>query len=546
MSASPGHALALHKGGFMKLRLRPTAAVALAPALAVLLAFWLLPLTHLILLGAQGSDGNGSGYWQVLSSAQYLGSLAQTCLLALVVTLAALLVGGISGVFLARNQFFGRSALVALLTFPLAFPGVVVGFLVILLAGRQGIFAALGLELAGERWIFAYSLTGLFIGYLYFSIPRVILTVMAACESLDRSLEEAAHSLGAGHWRVVCDVIVPGLAPALVSCGAICFATSMGAFGTAFTLGTRLNVTPVAIYNVFTNYANFTVAAALSVILGLVTWAVLLLARRMVGKRSPLFAAQLAFTLLVCAFMLVPVVLSLLAGLTRNYFLGLSSGLTFDWLVQVWQAYSPTVWLSLQLAVACAICVCLVGVPAAYALVRMNNRFSRAFEELMVLPVAMPGLASALALLLTYGQFGSFRSSWLFILVGHVLFTLPFLVRPVMAVMQRQQLPVLEEAAASLGAGPIKRFFSVVVPNCRAGILAGVLMVVTLSLGEFNLTWMLHTPMTKTLPVGLADSYASARLEVASAYTLLFLLLIVPLLIALQAISARLARGESR
>ncbi|MNG32879.1 hypothetical protein D3C84_1189940 [compost metagenome] len=71
-------------------------------------------------------------------------------------------------------------------------------------------------------------------------------------------------------------------------------------------------------------------------------------------------------------------------------------------------------------------------------------------------------------------------------------------------------------------------------------------MVVTLSLGEFNLTWMLHTPMTKTLPVGLADSYASARLEVASAYTLIFLLMIVPLLIALQAISARLSRGDKR
>ena len=210
-------------------------------------------------------------------------------------------------------------------------------------------------------------------------------------------------------------------------------------------------------------------------------------------KRSSLFVMQLLFTLLVCAFMLVPVLMSLLAGLTRNFFVGLSSGLTFDWLIQVWQAYSPTVWLSLQLALACAVCVCVIGVPAAYALVCMNNRFSRAFEELMVLPVAMPGLASALALLLTYGQFGAFRSSWLFILVGHVLFTLPFLVRPVMAVMQRQHLPVLEEAAASLGAGPIKRFFSVVVPNCRAGILAGVLMVVTLSLGEFNLTWMLHT-----------------------------------------------------
>ncbi|WP_256562829.1 MULTISPECIES: iron ABC transporter permease [unclassified Pseudomonas] len=268
-------------------RWRPGAAVALVPAAAVLLAFWLLPLAHLVLLGGE-SRGEASGYWQVLSSGQYLSSLAQTSVLAATVTLAALLVGSISGVFLARQRFFGRSALVALLTFPLAFPGVVVGFLVILLAGRQGVFAALGMGLVGERWIFAYSLAGLFLGYLYFSIPRVILTVMAASESLDASLEEAARSLGASHWRVTWDVIVPGLMPALVSCGAICFATSMGAFGTAFTLGTQLNVTPVAIYNVFTNYANFSVAAALSVILGALTWAVLLVVRKWVRQSGGL------------------------------------------------------------------------------------------------------------------------------------------------------------------------------------------------------------------------------------------------------------------
>ncbi|WAJ36797.1 ABC transporter permease [Pseudomonas sp. GOM7] len=269
-------------------RWRPGAAIALLPAVAVLLAFWLLPLAHLVLLGGERRGEAGSGYWQVLSSAQYLSGLAQTCLLAVLVTLAALLVGSISGVFLARQRFLGRSALVALLTFPLAFPGVVVGFLVILLAGRQGLFASLGLSLTGERWVFAYSLAGLFLGYLYFSIPRVILTVMAASESLDVSLEEAAHSLGAGHWRVTWDVLVPGLTPALVSCGAICFATAMGAFGTAFTLGTRLNVTPVAIYNVFTNYANFAVAAALSVILGALTWAVLLLVRKWVRRSGGL------------------------------------------------------------------------------------------------------------------------------------------------------------------------------------------------------------------------------------------------------------------
>jgi putative spermidine/putrescine transport system permease protein len=56
------------------------------------------------------------------------------------------------------------------------------------------------------------------------------------------------------------------------------------------------------------------------------------------------------------------------------------------------------------------------------------------------------------------------------------------------------------------------------------------------------MTWLLHTPFTKTLPVGLGDAYASLRLEIASAYTLLFFVLIVPLLLAMQ----RLARPRAR
>jgi putative spermidine/putrescine transport system permease protein len=65
-------------------------------------------------------------------------------------------------------------------------------------------------------------------------------------------------------------------------------------------------------------------------------------------------------------------------------------------------------------------------------------------------------------------------------------------------------------------------------------IAAGSLMVFTLSVGEFNLTWMLHTPLTRTLPVGLADSYASMRLEIGSAYTLLFFIIVLPVLWLLQ------------
>ena len=254
--------------------------------------------------------------------------------------------------------------------------------------------------------------------------------------------------------------------------------------------------------------------------------------------RRPGFYLQLAFTLLVCAFLIVPIFMSILAGLTQNYFRGVASGLTIDWVVKVWDLYAETIYRSIAIAVGCLAATLLLGVPAAYVLAKRQTKLSRAIEELLVMPVAIPGLATALALIVTFGGVRDFRTSSLFILVGHVLFTLPFMVRAVLAVMASIDLKTLEESAASLGASFVQRFFGIVLPNCRSGILAGSLMVVTLSIGEFNMTWLLHTPLTKTLPVGLADSYASMRLEIGSAYTLVFFLMIVPLLIALQAVSA--------
>jgi putative spermidine/putrescine transport system permease protein len=252
-----------------------------------------------------------------------------------------------------------------------------------------------------------------------------------------------------------------------------------------------------------------------------------------------IFAGQFIFTALVAAFLVVPALLSISAGITVNYFRGIQSGLTLQWIAQVWELYAGTILLSFLVAFATLAITLVAGVPAAYALHVRGGRLSRIVEEIITLPLAIPGLAIALALLLAYGGFGDFRRSWLFILVGHVVFTMPFMVRSVMAVFATIDIKTLDEGAASLGASPWRRVCDVIVPNAVPGILAGALMVVTLSLGEFNVTWMLHTPLTKTLPIGLADSYASMRLEVASAYTLVFFIMIIPLLVAMQLFADR-------
>src|SRR6202162_2313905 len=159
----------------------------LLPLAVVTLAFFLLPMVRLVVTGAGGPLGL-SGYLAVLTEPRYRATLINTVLLAVATTIVTLMVATVSGMFLQRHRFPGRAVLIAMLTFPLAFPGVVVGFLIILLAGRQGLIGDFTSRVFGEKLVFAYSIYGLFLGYLYFSIPRVILTIMAAVQKLDAAL----------------------------------------------------------------------------------------------------------------------------------------------------------------------------------------------------------------------------------------------------------------------------------------------------------------------------------------------------------------------
>lgn len=255
----------------------------LLPLAVVTAAFFLLPMVRLVVTGAAGPQGL-AGYLAIIVEPRYRATLINTVLLAAATTAVTLVVATVAGMFLQRHAFPGRSVLIAMLTFPLAFPGVVVGFMIILLAGRQGLIGDVSSRLTGDKVVFAYSIYGLFLGYLYFSIPRVILTIMAAVQKLDYRLEEAARSLGASPWAVQRDVVLPALAPAFVASGAIAFATAMGAFGTAFTLATNIDVLPMLIYTEFTLAANFATSASLSVGLGLITWVILALARSFSGS----------------------------------------------------------------------------------------------------------------------------------------------------------------------------------------------------------------------------------------------------------------------
>jgi putative spermidine/putrescine transport system permease protein len=184
---------------------------------------------------------------------------------------------------LVRREFPGKRLFRAVLTLPMAFSGIIIGFLAVIMIGRVGFIPSVSGALFGVRAGegLAYSLVGLGLAYIWFQIPRATLTLESSIRKFDWDLDAAARGLGASPWQTLRYVLLPLLTPALVSTLAVTFAVSMGSFGVALLLLKRASVLPLEIYNqVYANLA-FEMAAALSVVLGLITVGVNLMLRRL-------------------------------------------------------------------------------------------------------------------------------------------------------------------------------------------------------------------------------------------------------------------------
>lgn len=259
-------------------------ALLLTPLVIVIVTTLLIPITVLCAMGLRGADDalTLQNYLAVLVNPRYRSGLLTSLGLSSTVTMATMLGSGVLAFTLVRDQLPGAAFIRALLTFPLSFPGIVVGFMTIILVGRTGLLPNLTEQLFGVRMLqIAYTLPGLFLAYLYFELPRITLTLAEALEQIDPRYEAAARSLGARPPLVLVLVLLPLMRGAIGSSTALAFATSMGAFGTAYTLAQRITILPIQIYDAFTYSFEFELASAMAVVLGMLTLVTLSVYRSM-------------------------------------------------------------------------------------------------------------------------------------------------------------------------------------------------------------------------------------------------------------------------
>jgi putative spermidine/putrescine transport system permease protein len=205
----------------------------------------------------------------------------------------------------------------------------------------------------------------------------------------------------------------------------------------------------------------------------------------------------------VAAFVLAPLVTIVSVSFSTNaYIVFPPKGVTLKWYADAFgsDAYMGSLGLSLVLAVAVVAIALLLGLPAAFAIVRYRFPGQGLLKSLIVGPLFVPSVFLALAFLVFYIQVGIGQTS-VPILLGHVVIVLPFIVRFVSVGLATSELRALEHAAATLGAGQVSVLRRVTFPMIRPALIAGSLIAFTVSFDETVIALFFATPKVTTLPV---------------------------------------------
>lgn len=238
----------------------------------------LIPLAGLFLKSLELSPEQ---FWNILSSRRTLNALRVSFGLAFAAACVNLVMGSIIVWALVRYRFPGRRLFDAIVDAPFALPTAVAGVALTSLFAEKG---WLGAPLAALGIKVAFTPLGIFVAMIFIGIPFVVRTVQPVLQDLDPEIEEAAGSLGASRWQTIIRVILPSLAPALLTGLALAFARAVGEYGSViFIAGNLPNVSEIAPLLIVIRLSEFRYAdaTAIAVVMLVVSFVIIFAVNRL-------------------------------------------------------------------------------------------------------------------------------------------------------------------------------------------------------------------------------------------------------------------------
>ncbi len=479
---------------------KPPIAITALGVFAALAA--LLPLGYLLIrlvAGAEKALGE-------LLRVRTLELLGNTLLLTVTVTVSAVAIGFFQAWLTTKTNLFAATFFAVAGTLPLAIPSYVLAL------SYTSIFP----------WF-----NGFFAAWLTLSLamaPYVFLAVSAALIRSNANQEEVARSLGMNSLQVLVKVTWPQVRPAAMAAGLLVALYTLSEFGAVSIL--RFDTFTRAIYNAYRGSFDRTAAAALAVVLVLLTLIVLYFEKRYrtgytkVEKQT----RQLKINLGAWRF-LASGLLGLLA--LGSSVLPISALLGWSLAADDWDltAISGALLASLGIAISSGLVIGIFAVAVALWNVRFQSKFSSGVELTLWSSHALPAIVVALALVFFGANLtpGIYQTIWLLIFAYLILFlpnALSVVSTPIAQVSTAQ-----EQVARSLGLGKLGAIFKLVLPMSKAGIWAAIALPALAVLKELPATLLLRPNSTDTLATELWAATETLSYSQAAPYALLLIII---------------------
>jgi len=514
-----------------------------AIALAVA-GFICLPLTFVAYLALS----SGAAVWTRLWNTRIPELLFNTGSLAVSVSLGTLLLGLSTAWLIARYDVPGRRFWQWALVLPLAMPTYVLAYVYAYLLGMGGPVEQAWQAVAGPeaRLLSPQSFLGVTLVMTLDTFPFVYLLARAALANFNVSFEEVARACGASRLRTWWQVTVPLMRPAIVAGLSLVILYVVSDFGAVSLL--RFQTFTYAVYQQISGRYDRAAAAVLSLLLVLLAL-IFLLAERWFRRKSRFYQTSGRYR---------PPIrkrLSPWARLLATGYLAMVFAASFAvpaWLLLLWSGRAAAegaldarflgfITNSVMLSGLAATLAVLVGTPLAYLATRWPSPFHVFCAQAAYAGYVLPGPVAALALLALVSYLAPFWYGTILVLIAaYVIHFLPAGLQSLEPALQ-QVTPNLEEAARTLGYGPIKTLQAVTLPLVRGGFVAAWVLVFLQCMKELPATLLLRPVGYDTLAIRVWLEASEEYYQLAAPSALLIVVVTLPAILLLASKDGRAA-----
>jgi len=531
----------------------------LIPVAVVLVAYVLYPSLRTFIESLQKDGTISLGNYQdffVQESKTNLEALWNSVYISLLSVLVSALIGIPLAFIFNRYDFPGRSFFSSAAILPIVLPSLVGVMAFMFLYGESGLIPNAIKDLFGlEKVPFKIGgVSGILIVHAYTMYVYFYMTVSAAINKIDPSLEEAAYNLGANKIKVFWKMTFPLLTPAIVAASLLVFMISMASFSAPFLLAGGYRVLSLQIYFSKIN-GDMEIAATQSVILSIVSISFLLFMRwyqnrkdyRMASKGIGAHRSEVKNQFMKWVMVVTGIIGVIILLLPHFTILLLSLVPDGTWTFQTYPTVfnmenyrllfeDPNIFKplrnSLLMAFIATLANLVFGVIASYVLVKRKFVGKSFVDILVMIPWALPATVIGMNLIFAFNEpsvfsFGQILVGTFWILpLAYFIRHIPLVVRSTNAVLEQLD-DSIEEAARNLGAKWFYTFRRVIFPIIMPGVLSGTLLAFIESVGEFPTSVLLYTISNRPISIEIMNQLRMFNMGQAAAYGMIQITLIV-------------------